>query len=337
MGPAATIPAEPLVLAAIMGTTRSRIQLARRDGDPTPVLDAHGPGAPAGSHGLRSLETLLAAARSAVLDAGARPEAPVRIAAVSLDVHGLARTELEDALEIARRELACFGPHGEVVVDLEHVHVGDDLLPAFLAGGVGDSGILLRAGSGTVAVRFEERRPRERRDGMGWLLGDIGSAVWIGRRTIQAVAADLDGRGRRTRLTESVGDLLGLDLRDGVLPPSPTGEVRDDLVRAIAALDPGRDPSVLGRFAPLPGEVPEDPAARAILDKVMRHFADTVRSMDPQCGLPVVLAGSVLATPGPIHDELITGLDADGREHREVLTGLPGAVRLARERAASAG
>lgn len=335
MDNASTVPSAPLVLAAIMGTTHSRIQLAPLHGDPTPVLDARGPGAPAGAHGLRSLETLLAAARSAVLATGARPESPVRIAAASLDVHGLARTELDAGLDIARRELDTFGPHGEVDMDLRHVHVGDDLLPAFLAGGVGDSGILLRAGSGTVAVRFDERQPRERRDGMGWLLGDIGSAVWIGRRTLQAVAADLDGRGRRTLLTDRVGDMLGLDLRDGLLPPSPTGEVRDDLVRAIAALDVGRVPSALGRFAPLPGTVPEDPAARDILDKVMRHFADTVRALDPHGELPVVLAGSVLATPGPIHDELITGLDADGREHREVSSGLPGAVMLARERAAA--
>ncbi|MGO3211296.1 MAG: hypothetical protein ACTIJK_16045, partial [Brachybacterium sp.] len=88
-------------------------------------------------------------------------------------------------------------------------------------------------GSGAVAVRFQDREAVARRDGMGWLLGDIGSAVWLGRRTLEAVAADIDGRGPRTLLTEEVGELLALDLREGLLPPSATGDPRQDLIRAL--------------------------------------------------------------------------------------------------------
>ena len=62
------------------------------------------------------------------------------------------------------------------------------------------------SGTGAVTVLFRGRQGVARRDGMGWLLGDIGSAVWLGRRTLQTVAADLDQRGRRTVLTERFPD-----------------------------------------------------------------------------------------------------------------------------------
>src|SRR5699024_420991 len=91
-------------------------------------------------------------------------------------------------------------------------------------------------------VLFRGREGVARRDGMGWLLGDIGSAVWLGRRTLQAVAADLDQRGRRTVLTERVGEMLDLDLRAGRTPPSPTGDVRQDLIRALDELAPASSP-----------------------------------------------------------------------------------------------
>ena len=50
--------------------------------------------------------------------------------------------------------------------------------------------------------------------------------------------------------------------------------------------------------------------------------------------LPVVLAGSVLATAGPLRDEVRAGLHAQGRTVRTATTGLPGALLLAREHAA---
>lgn len=324
-----TDPTTPaLVLVGIIGITRSRLVIAPREPGAEPLVDLEGQGALPGTRMEQKLDLLARTARHARDQAAERLGTEPRIVAATLAVHGLARTEHEEATVVARTLLRDWG------IPRERIQVDDDLLTSFLAGGVGADGILLRAGTGAVGVRYEGRAPKERRDGMGWLLGDIGSAVWIGRRTLQVVAADLDGRGPRTLLTERVGDALGLDLRDGLLPPSPTGDVRDDLSRAVFALAPPGRHAELGRFAPLPGSVPEDPAARRILDQVMRCFADTVRTLDPHAELPVVLAGSVLATPGPIHDELVTGFDAEGREHRETRSGIEGALLLAREAAA---
>lgn len=326
-------PSAPLVLAGFIGTTRSRVVLAPVAAGTSPVLDLDGPGATPGARPEQKLDLLGATAHRAIDALREERGAPPHLVAVSLGVHGLAHTELEAAQSLGE---GLFSPLARPAIPASRIVVGRGLLTSFLAGGVGDSGLLVRAGTGAVAVRIEDRRVVARRDGMGPLLGDVGSAVWIGRRTLQVVAADIDGRGRRTLLTERLGDMLDLDLRDGLLPPSPTGDVRDDLARAIARIAPPGNHAELGRFATLPGTVPEDPTARDILDAVVRHVTETVRQLDPALDLPVVLAGSVLATPGPIHDELVTGFEAAGREHREAIDGLPGALQLARE-AATAG
>lgn len=331
--------AAPLVLGGIVGVSRHRLALAPlREGAPT-LMETTGDGVPGGAIdpdlprmiAEAVLGLLAAARRDGLLDhsGDAPPRTPAGPLACHLGITGLTGADRARVSAAIKQEMASRDPAWTVPIG-----IGDDLLPTFLTAGVGNDGVLLRAGTGAVGVRISGRRIIARRDGLGPLLGDVGSAVWLGRRTLQAVAADIDGRARRTRLTEQVGQMLRLDLREGRVPVSPTGDVRDDLARAVREIAPPNRPAALGQFAPLPGRVPEDPAAREILDAAMRHFAETVRHLDRDVELPVVLAGSVLATPGPIHDELVTGFTADGRDHREVLTGVPGALSLAREAAA---
>lgn len=322
---AETISPTPVVIAGDIGGTSSRLVLAPLAGDP--IAEAAGPGANLRSSGAAALDHLTDTVRE-VLEAGRRELGDgLDVAAVALGISGAGPARADEVRSAVAERLTQLG------IDPGRILVTDDLHTAFLSGGVGDDGLLVLAGTGAVSVRFQDREAVERRDGMGWLLGDIGSAVWLGRRTVQAVAADLDSRGRRTLLTEALGDMLDLDLRDGLLPPSPTGDPRQDLIRALDDVLPSGSPAALGRFARLPGTLPEDPAAREILDTAIRHVMETVRHLDPGCGLPVVLAGSVLATAGPIHDEVITGLDADGRTCCTAPTGLPGALQLAREKA----
>lgn len=320
--------AQQWLLAADIGGTSSRVLVCPADevAAPDALQPVSGPGCNLRSSGPDAFRALADTVRDALGDV---PGERLDHAVLAFSGAGPAR-----APEVARATREALAPLG---IPGHRITVTDDLLAAFLSGGVGDDGILLLAGTGAVAVSYQDRQPVARRDGMGWLLGDIGSAVWLGRRTLQAVAADLDQRGRRTELTERVGEMLELDLRHGRTPPSPTGDTRQDLIRALDEIAPASSPAALGRFAPLPGTVPDDPAARDILDTATRHLTDTVRALDPQLGLPVVLAGSVLASRGPIHDEVVTGLDADGREHRTAPSGLPGALRLAREAAAADG
>ncbi|MGO1259687.1 MAG: BadF/BadG/BcrA/BcrD ATPase family protein, partial [Brachybacterium sp.] len=175
--------APSLLIAGDIGGTSSRVVLAQRDG--SVVAEAEGPGANLRSSGVEALDNLVETVRE-VLSRG--------------------RGELEQGVQ-GHDGLGAVGERlTQLGIDPARVLITDDLHTGFLAGGVGDDGLLVLAGTGAVAVRFQDREAVARRDGMGWLLGDIGSAVWLGRRTLEAVAADIDGRGPRTLLTEEVGE-----------------------------------------------------------------------------------------------------------------------------------
>ena len=320
-----------LVIAGDVGGTRSRLVAAPLDGAVLARLD--GPGANLRSSGASALEDLadtigevLARARRALEAEGACAEG-AEVAAVALGISGAGPARAAEVRAAVAEHLTGLG------IPARRLLITDDLHTAFLSGGVGDDGLLVLAGTGAVAVRFHDRQAVARRDGMGWLLGDIGSAVWLGRRTLEAVAADLDGRGPRTLLTEEVGAALGLDLREGQRPPSPTGDPRQDLIRALDEQLPAGAPAALGRFAPLPARVRTDPVASDILHTAIAHVLDTIQALDPEAVLAVVLAGSVLTSPGPLHDEVTASLQDRRRTVRAAPDGLPGALLLAREHA----
>lgn len=315
-----------LVIAGDVGGTRSRLVAAPLGGGV--LAQVEGPGANLRSSGQAALEGLadttgdvLARARDALGADGALAE----VAAVALGISGAGPARAAEVRSAVGARLSVLG------IPEHRLLITDDLHTAFLSGGVGDDGLLVLAGTGAVAVRFRDREAIARRDGMGWLLGDIGSAVWLGRRTLEAVAADLDGRGPRTLLTEEVGAELGLDLREGLRPPSATGDPRQDLIRALDDHLPAGAPAALGRFAPLPARVGRDPVAQEILAAAIAHVLDTVEALDPEAVLPVVLAGSVLTGPGPLHDEVTAALQDRRRSVSMAPDGLPGALLLARE------
>ncbi|ASK65324.1 N-acetylglucosamine kinase [Brachybacterium avium] len=314
-----------LVIAGDIGGTSSRLVLAPLDG--AVIAEAEGPGANLRSSGAQAFDHVAAATREVLERGRAALGGRGEIAAVALGISGAGPARAAEVRLAVGERLR------ELGIETGQVLITDDLHTAFLAGGVGDDGLLVLAGTGAVAVRFRDREAVARRDGMGWLLGDIGSAVWLGRRTLEAVAADLDGRGPRTRLTEEIGAMIDLDLREGRVPPSTTGDPRQDLIRALDEQLPAGAPAALGRFAPVPGRIPEDPVARGILDTAIAHVLDTVQALDPRAELPVVLAGSVLTGAGPIHDEVTEALRAEHRRSSIARTGLPGALLLAREQA----
>ena len=330
-----------VVIAGDVGGTRSRLVAAPLDGAVIARVD--GPGANLRSSGASALADLAATtgellarvrqlggagdADGAESPDGAAAEEDLEVAAVALGISGAGPARAAEVRSAVAEHLAGLG------IPAQRLLITDDLHTAFLSGGVGDDGLLVLAGTGAVAVRFRDRQAVARRDGMGWLLGDIGSAVWLGRRTLEAVAADLDGRGPRTRLTEEVGAALGLDLREGQRPPSPTGDPRQDLIRALDEQLPAGAPAALGRFAPLPARVRTDPVASDILHTAIAHVLDTIQALDPEAVLAVVLAGSVLTSPGPLHDEVTASLQDRRRTVRAAPDGLPGALLLAREHA----
>ena len=83
-----------------------------------------------------------------------------------------------------------------------------DALIAFAAGTAAPEGSLLLSGTGAVAIAVKDRAMASRADGHGWLLGDRGSGFWLGRQTVLAAMAALDGEGPATALTGLVIEAL---------------------------------------------------------------------------------------------------------------------------------
>jgi N-acetylglucosamine kinase-like BadF-type ATPase len=82
---------------------------------------------------------------------------------------------------------------------------------AALVGGVGRRhGVVLIAGTGAIAYGINARGESRRADGWGYMVGDDGSAHWIGVEGLRAVARAHDGRGPATGLVDSLISHLGL-------------------------------------------------------------------------------------------------------------------------------
>jgi N-acetylglucosamine kinase-like BadF-type ATPase len=210
-----------------------------------------------------------------------------------------------------------------------------DPVVAYAAGAPGPDGALLLAGTGAVALRKAGFAERARSDGLGWLLGDVGSGVWLALTGLRAAAADLDGRGPATALTAAAGALAAAAGADG------TGDPRQDLVR----LTDTRSPAELGAFA---REVAScaaagDTVAAGIVTDAVAGLLRTL-SVVADGATDVVLAGSVLTRPGPVREGVLAALagsppgsasggPAGGRRVHDAAAPVVGALRLAADRA----
>jgi len=84
------------------------------------------------------------------------------------------------------------------------VVVVNDALIALVAGVGEQPGVVIIAGTGSIAYGVDGNRRACRAGGWGYLLGDEGGGFWIGRAALAAVVRQFDGRGPATRLTELV-------------------------------------------------------------------------------------------------------------------------------------
>jgi N-acetylglucosamine kinase-like BadF-type ATPase len=114
------------------------------------------------------------------------------------------------------------------------VSVGDDAAIALRAAIPAGPGVVLIAGTGSIAYAENGER-RARVGGLGYLAGDEGSAYAIGLAAVRLYGRVLDGRARADETTDLVARALHAPDRDAYLaalydvPPAPA---------AIAALAP---------------------------------------------------------------------------------------------------
>ena len=197
-----------------------------------------------------------------------------------------------------------------------------DLEVAFAAGTRRMDGLLLLAGTGAAAAAFRARRIVRRCDGYGWLLGDEGSAVWLGLRGVRAALDAGDGRGAPTRLRDDLAERFGAG-------------PRDDLAQLLIARMHADAPARLGELAPLVTRAAAegDAVAEALVAAAADRLVAAVDAVAVQAPGPVdlVLAGGLLAA-GPVRDAVRTRL-ADRPVLRvcDVGPGAAGAAVLALE------
>lgn len=172
-----------------------------------------------------------------------------------------------------------------------------DLEIAFRSVSSSPRGRLLLAGTGAIAAAFDDWQPVARRDGLGWLLGDTGSGVWLGRRVLRAVAADLDG-GVPTAMTPAVLAHLGIA---GATDPQ----------RLVAATD-GLPPAAWAQLAPVAlAWAGRDEVATALVEGCGRGLLATLRALPGARADPVVLAGGLLAA-GPLRARIESAVRVGG-------------------------
>jgi glucosamine kinase len=311
------------VVGADGGGTRLRLALADGTGrilarrETGPALME---GSPQGG-----TEALALLVRSEAAALAGETGGPLPLDALCAGLAGAGRSEearqLEDRLldsGIARRV--------RVVPDAEVA-----LLDAFPAG----PGILLAAGTGSIAVARDAAGRIHRAGGWGRLLGDEGSGYALGLEGLRAAIRGQEGRGPSTRLTAALFEAIGVPDPEGAL-----AWVRGASKAEIAALAP--KVAALGAAV----EAGPDPVARELAERAVRALvahAEALAVPGPDSGGPdrgpagppsprprVALAGGLVDPGGPLRRSVAAALDAAGFEvDSGPVDGARGAVRCA--------
>ncbi len=205
-------PSNAVLLGIDCGGSHTAVVVGDRQG--RVMTRAEGPGSamrPGGA--ARSAAVIQDVARRAA--AQAKISLPASVALVGAAGAGRApeQKELADALTAAGVA--------------ERVDVRSDIEIALAAAFGENPGILINAGTGSIAYARTEDGRFHRAGGYGWQLGDEGGGYWLGRRALAAAARANDGLEESSTLLERL--LVALGLR-----------TFDDLIRWTATATPAQ-------------------------------------------------------------------------------------------------
>lgn len=167
------------------------------------------------------------------------------------------------------------------------------LAAAFPAG----PGIVVSAGTGSIAVGRDDEGQRRRIGGYGWQMGDEGSGYAIGRAALGAVSRAEDGRSPKTALT------------DQVLVATRSADF-DALVRWAAGASPAEVAALAPHVLAVAGQ--GDPLAQGIADYAARELSQLVICLVPamkvQLPVRVALTGGLLNAAPLLREQVLARL-----------------------------
>ncbi|MGH3876279.1 MAG: N-acetylglucosamine kinase [Actinophytocola sp.] len=181
------------------------------------------------------------------------------------------------------------------------IEIVSDAEVAFASGTAEPDGVVLIGGTGSIAARIVDRQLTSWVGGLGWMLGDEGSAYWMGREAVRVTL-------RRLQVGEPPSPLGEEVLRASLPGRTSVGLARlaNRLITAANAEPPIR----LARFAETVSEyAATDPVAARIVEEaaeLLARLAMDARTADERS--PIVLAGSVVGPDSPVGVALRTTL-----------------------------
>lgn len=294
-----------VVIGIDAGGTKTASRLADQDG--RVLAEARGSGANLQHAGELQVERVLHQVITDVSRGCAEWPAVVCVGMAGVDRAG-------DAA-IVQGILSRIAPRSRVVVV-------NDALVALEAGVPGAPGVVLIAGTGSIAYGRNDEGWAARAGGWGYLLGDEGSGYWLGRQALRAVVRSADGRGPYTRLSARVLAHFGIARTQDLVREIYDGSFAPATVAAVASQ--------------VEGAAEEgDEIALHLIDTGARELGLAALSVCNQLKLargPVVLAGGMFTAVPRLRQRVVAHLT--GRWPGMVVTPLhrepvAGAVSLA--------
>jgi N-acetylglucosamine kinase-like BadF-type ATPase len=174
-----------------------------------------------------------------------------------------------------------------------------DADPVLAEGTPAGWGVALIVGTGSAAIGRDATGNQKVVGGWGYHYGDEGSAYWIGRCALEALARAADGRGQPTKLSAAILARLQADEPRSALPAlEATGNVRG----AIASLAEAVEATAQAG----------DAIASRIVDDAAHELASMVevlrRELDFGSDFPLALAGGVVCGSSLLRERLLTKL-----------------------------
>jgi N-acetylglucosamine kinase-like BadF-type ATPase len=258
------------VLGIDAGGSKTVCLLADADGHV--LAESRGAGANLQSAGELEVEKVL---HGLMIDAVG--ERDIRPDAICLGIAGVDRPDDAAAVRALMRRIG----------STSRILVVNDALIALVAGAGHDPGVVIVAGTGSIAYGRDASGRAARAGGWGYLLGDEGGGFWIGRAALAAVVRQFDGRGPATLLTDMV--LTDMHLH------SPT-----ELIHAV--YDHGIPRRSIAAIASVVQRAVDagDAVASEILDRAATELTSAAASVITRLNMrgdefPVVLSGGIFA------------------------------------------